>query len=415
MRAMLVILLLVSVSTSRRSKRKSRTSSKCTQQWEGTNPNHLFPRCDVDQVMPEELTPELFVRKYSLKRPFILRNTTQNVAAREFFADRCRILDLYGNVPVDLGDPFSLVVYGEPSSTMSLRQYLDTPFDISSPLYFFDKHGGWTKHLGELQSILETPAVVQLQPRGHERPIQFAVGKSASGIGLHAHHDAWNQVLFGAKRWTIYPGSPGGVPPEAGYNPTEHHLQWLHDVYPKIKDDESTAPMECVQYAGDMIYVPEGWYHATVNLGDTASISQQTKRFTPGSPRELGDRSQLAYRRQQYDDAFALAREAQEKDSMEGDHYISLGHALEGSGRYHEAKAAFKNATRLMPRNPGAYYTLGKLLNAIGDYAKAGGALSKGKSLVHKAGEGNPLARGLAHELQKSKTARMEQRRADGL
>ena len=69
------------------------------------------------------------------------------------------------------------------------------------------------------------------------------------------------------------------VPPEAGYNPTEPHLQWLHDVYvsdavrcvytcrrlidlsndcryPKVKDDPLLKPMECVQRAGDVIYVP---------------------------------------------------------------------------------------------------------------------------------------------------------------
>ena len=99
---------------------------------------------------------------------------------------------------------------------------------------------------------------------------------------MHAHQDAWNQgkkffltkiirlnryenyeilpwaVLFGAKRWALYPGSPGGVPAQAGYNPAEPHLAWLQKVYPEVKNNPDLAPLECVQRAGDIIYVPEG-------------------------------------------------------------------------------------------------------------------------------------------------------------
>ena len=65
-------------------------------------------------------------------------------------------------------------------------------------------------------------------------------------------------MLFGAKRWALYPGSPGGVPAQAGYNPTEPHLAWLQKVYPDVKHNPDLAPLECVQRAGDIIYVPEG-------------------------------------------------------------------------------------------------------------------------------------------------------------
>ena len=29
---------------------------------------------------------------------------------------------------------------------------------------------------------------------------------------------------------------------------------------------------ECVQRPGDIVYVPSGWFHATVNIGDTAAV-----------------------------------------------------------------------------------------------------------------------------------------------
>eukprot|EP01052_Picozoa_sp_SAG31_P000307 SAG31_NODE_9_length_42330_cov_441.979162_22_plen_79_part_00 len=38
--------------------------------------------------------------------------------------------------------------------------------------------------------------------------------------------------------------------------------------------DEGNLPgaQECVQYPGDLVYVPPGYQHAIVNLGDTVAV-----------------------------------------------------------------------------------------------------------------------------------------------
>ena len=38
--------------------------------------------------------------------------------------------------------------------------------------------------------------------------------------------------------------------------------------------DEGKLPgaQECVQHPGDLVYVPPGYHHAVVNLGDTAAV-----------------------------------------------------------------------------------------------------------------------------------------------
>lgn len=89
--------------------RSSSAEPDCDEPWEVSKPVHLFERCDVDQLTPEELTPKLFQEKYSLRRPFIVRNATDNAAARSFLANRCDIVARFGDVKVDVGDPFSLV------------------------------------------------------------------------------------------------------------------------------------------------------------------------------------------------------------------------------------------------------------------------------------------------------------------
>ena len=34
--------------------------------------------------------------------------------------------------------------------------------------------------------------------------------------------------------------------------------------------------VQCVQRAGELMYVPEGWWHATMNNGDTLAVALQT-------------------------------------------------------------------------------------------------------------------------------------------
>ena len=35
--------------------------------------------------------------------------------------------------------------------------------------------------------------------------------------------------------------------------------------------------VECVQRAGELLYVPEGWHHATLNYGETLAVAQQAR------------------------------------------------------------------------------------------------------------------------------------------
>ena len=41
---------------------------------------------------------------------------------------------------------------------------------------------------------------------------------------------------------------------------------WFTDVYPHLAP--SHKPVECMQHAGDILYIPEGWYHAILNVDD---------------------------------------------------------------------------------------------------------------------------------------------------
>ncbi len=58
------------------------------------------------------------------------------------------------------------------------------------------------------------------------------------------------------------------------YSPDLTTIQWLVDVYPKIKNNpESQQPLECVCLPGDILYIPTAWWHSTLNVGETVFLS----------------------------------------------------------------------------------------------------------------------------------------------
>ncbi|CAJ1458036.1 unnamed protein product [Effrenium voratum] len=84
--------------------------------------------------------------------------------------------------------------------------------------------------------------------------LQFAIGDEGSGSPLHFHQDAVNLLLCGRKRWWLLP-------------PSGSAMSRLHPL------DVLTHEADCFNHArvleqevGDVVYVPDMWGHAVLNL-----------------------------------------------------------------------------------------------------------------------------------------------------
>ena len=91
--------------------------------------------------------------------------------------------------------------------------------------------------------------------------MHFYIGNAGSGAPSHVHSDAVNLALNGAKRWKIVPPADAHFSKESVTSSGNPHVL--------------VEPMECVQRAGDMIYVPFDWGHEVFNEGQVFGYTME--------------------------------------------------------------------------------------------------------------------------------------------
>eukprot|EP00897_Mesotaenium_endlicherianum_P000489 jgi/Mesen1/10440/ME000082S09943 len=134
--------------------------------------------------------------------------------------------------------------------------------DYSVPLYFRE----------DLFSLLESG-------RPHYR--WLIAGPARSGSSWHIDPNAtsaWNAVVRGSKKWILFP--PGAVPPGVHPSPDGADVaapvsitEWFMNFYADTRKGD-VRPVEGVCRAGEVLFVPHGWWHLVINLEDSVAITQ---------------------------------------------------------------------------------------------------------------------------------------------
>lgn len=99
------------------------------------------------------------------------------------------------------------------------------------------------------------------------------------GLTFHIHGAAWNTVIFGAKRWILWQRTfkrgrlqrqfsrddNGEIMPAA---------EWIRTLpkHPDRVDEISRNGHDCIQRAGEMMFIPDSVAHMVVNIGDTVAV-----------------------------------------------------------------------------------------------------------------------------------------------
>jgi len=123
-----------------------------------------------------------------------------------------------------------------------------------------------------------------LRVLGEERRPDYQwliVGPKRSGSAFHIDPNAthaWNAPIIGRKRWIFYP--PGSTPPGVYPSPDGDEVcmplslgewfltYWDAHVERRKDEDVTRRPLECTACPGDVLFVPHGWWHLVLNLGE---------------------------------------------------------------------------------------------------------------------------------------------------
>ncbi|CAE7203442.1 PSR [Symbiodinium sp. CCMP2456] len=102
------------------------------------------------------------------------------------------------------------------------------------------------------------------------------VGGRRTGSNMHKDpkwSSAWNTLLCGKKRWVMFPrdtaASAIGAMEGDAYKDGGPQAYWWLDHYPRLREKGKELGMvDLLQSPGDTVFVPAGWWHATLNLPD---------------------------------------------------------------------------------------------------------------------------------------------------
>mmetsp|Transcript_20598 Transcript_20598/g.34730 ORF Transcript_20598/g.34730 Transcript_20598/m.34730 type:complete len:399 (+) Transcript_20598:118-1314(+) len=97
----------------------------------------------------------------------------------------------------------------------------------------------------------------EYESQGGERASKkftLCIGTEGFGIGFHRHNAAMFMLLVGRKKWYLGPQA------------TEKETPTHPDFYTK------KSSHKCIQQPGEVLYVPDQWYHEIFNLEYTAGI-----------------------------------------------------------------------------------------------------------------------------------------------
>ncbi|OAY82302.1 F-box protein [Ananas comosus] len=188
---------------------------------------------------------------------------------------RAHLLRVCGDVEFSVGP-----------AQMTLRRYFRYADAAKEerPLYLFDPR--FAEKVPEMDSDYQVPVYFRedlFALLGRERPDYrwVIIGPAGSGSSFHVDPNstsAWNAVVSGSKKWVMFP--PEVVPPGVHPSPDGAEvacpvsiMEWFMNFYEQCKTWRK-RPVECICRAGEVVFVPNGWWHLVINLEDSVAITQ---------------------------------------------------------------------------------------------------------------------------------------------
>ncbi|CAI5445384.1 unnamed protein product [Caenorhabditis angaria] len=219
--------------------------------------------CNIERHDANELTQKEFLKRYAYSEPVIIYNVDNSEFQK--LTKKAAMLDSWGELPVTLN---SANTYSYTRVATTFADYIDKKMKPQN----LDKLGNETLILfGDIDQKLWAPLLEKYRKPEWELPdhlpaLSFGIAGAGTGVPFHFHGPGFAEVVHGSKRWFLYPYEQ-----RPKWNPDETTLEWYLNDYPNLARED--LPLECEMKPGELIYFPDKWWHATLNIQSSVFIS----------------------------------------------------------------------------------------------------------------------------------------------
>ena len=253
--------------------------------------------CEIDQYWAHEITGKDIFHNYLLhSSPVLIRGLLNDWEVLNTFKPDV-LIEKHGQQKVQVSDiPYANKYGGTGSQEMTLQEYIEEMIDHrivggKYPWYVFKGHpisNGDSEKPESLVKYNECPTPPMLQEaftlfgqhveKDESKPFkereiyvnaQWALGGEGTGAPVHFHNSAWNALVYGAKKWVIYP-------PHLMIMSNKQILDYFETDMVEYRN-RGVRPHTCVQLAGDVMIIPESWGHGVLNIQESVAIATEAK------------------------------------------------------------------------------------------------------------------------------------------
>jgi len=228
--------------------------------------------CDFDVMSVADA--KVFLYDYlSLQRPVIVRNASNAHSMKKLYYlwHRSRLAREYGEEVFKFSQADQSGLVKDQTTTLKdflvrLNKYYEelsasptedkiNPMHIYSPL---PSASPLLQHFSNI-SVLDQN-ITGLSPF----KFHFFLGTQLSGVPMQFHRSSWHLLVYGQNRWFLHP-------PDRAYISNEPIWKWWRDSYSQT----SEQALECVQYPGDLVFVPETWGYGYISLRESIGVASE--------------------------------------------------------------------------------------------------------------------------------------------
>ncbi|VDK56720.1 unnamed protein product [Anisakis simplex] len=220
-------------------------------------------RCNLERRNAEHLSQSDFQSRYAFSEPVIIFNV-QNDRFRER-THKETMLNEWADEAVTLN---SANTYSSARVASTFGDYVRELMKPQLP----NSLGNETLYLfGDIDPYRWAPLLDEYnQPKwqlpDHQPALSFGIAGAGTGVPFHFHGPVFAEVIYGAKQWFLYPFEQ-----QPEFDPDRSSLDWYLNDYPKLERTE--RPLECLLKPGEVIYIPDKWWHATLNTETSVFMS----------------------------------------------------------------------------------------------------------------------------------------------